>query len=116
MPEKVVILQGIRYLRLVLGWGLKNHRKTEVLEAADITAGGALRVPHIEIVLAEFAVSGVPGEHVIDANEQFVGDGQCRPPTASAALRPVIFGFVEAAAFARGGDGGVAQRGLPIGD
>lgn len=115
MPEKELILQGISYLRLVLGWGLKNNREAEVLEAADITAGGALRVPHIEIVLAEFVVGGVPGEHVIDANEQFVGDGQCRPSTAPAALQPVVFGFVETAAFARGGNGGVAQRRLQVG-
>jgi hypothetical protein len=49
MPEKDLILQRISYLRLVLGGGLKNDREAEVLEAADITAGGALRVPHIEI-------------------------------------------------------------------
>jgi hypothetical protein len=29
--------------------------EAEVLEAADIAAGGALGVPHVEIVFAEFA-------------------------------------------------------------
>src|SRR6266436_10349710 len=105
-------LQGISWFRLRLARGFENDRETEVLEAADISAGGALGVAEVEIVLAELPVRGVAGEHMVDANEQLVGDRQGSAPTTSAALEFVIFGLEEAATLARGG---VAQRGLQVG-
>src|SRR6516225_6402196 len=104
-----------------ISWGGLWHRQrldedgeAEVAEPADVAAGGALGVAPIQVVLAELAIGGVCGEHVIDADKELVSDRQSGAAAAAAALQLVVFGLEEAAALARRGDGSIAQGSLQI--
>src|SRR5947209_15030395 len=95
--------QRISGFGLELGEGLEKDREAEVAQAADIAAGSALGVAFVEVVLAEFAVPGFCGEHVVDADDQLVSNRQGGAPAATAALELVVLGLEKAAALARGG-------------
>jgi hypothetical protein len=99
---------------LQVGQRLEKDSEAEVAQTADIAPCRPLGVAFVEVVLAELAVGGVCGEHVIDADDKLMSNRQGGAAAAAAALELVVLGLEEAAALARGGDGGVAQGGLEI--
>src|ERR1700757_4946443 len=95
-------LQGIGCYGLKLREGLQKDGEAEVAETADIASGGPLGVAFVEVVFAEIAIGRRGGEHVIDADNEFMSDRQGGAPAASAALELMVLGLEEASALARG--------------
>src|ERR1700751_5679392 len=93
-----------------LSRALKRDVIAEALKPTLQVCDGAGLTDLVEIGFSEVVVRQPFSEHVIGADENFVGDGEGRAHGTAAGLETVEFVFEVAASGLRGGDRGADQQ------
>src|SRR5689334_22288836 len=96
------------------GLGRRDDLVAEAFEAVDEPAGSTFLVDAVQVVFAQVLVGLVGGKHVIDGDQDLVGDRQGGAQGAAAGLEFVVLGLPVAALGAHRGFGGADQGGLEV--